>query len=371
MKVAIDTGPLTSGDKIRGVGFYTRHLIEEIERDARRDKNFEFESLDLDTIKKRASQFDVIHVPYFNPHFLTIPKSGKAKIIVTIHDTISLLYPKHYPPGVRGRIRFLKQKARLRHVDAVITDSESSKKDIVRFLGIPQKKVFSIHLAPAKHFRKLKIGDWRLEIRKKFKLPNRFVLYVGDINYNKNIPTLLEACNLANIPLVIVGKQAKEVDIFDTDIHHLGGPRDWIRYLFGKPHPEVAHYKEILSLFRKSKDSLRLGFVSDRDLVKIYNLATVYCQPSYAEGFGLPVLEAMACGVAVVASRCQCLVEIAEGSALFADPNDPIDFVNKIRRIIKNSSLKNKLIKNGLENVKKYSWEKTARETIEIYKSVL
>ena len=147
-------------------------------------------------------------------------------------------------------------------------------------------------------------------MQKKYGLPDSFALYVGDVNYNKNIPGLIEMCKHINIPLVIVGKQAKDIE--NQNLNHL----------------ELTHLKGL-----DWSNVTRLGFVPDNDLAEIYNLADVYIQPSFYEGFALPVLEAKACGTWVIATRIQTHVEI-------------------------------------LETKRDYSWEKAAKETLEVYKNV-
>jgi len=269
---------------------------------------------------------------------------------------------------LKGLLRFRRQKARLAKAAAVITDSETSKKDIVRFLGLPAEKVFPIHLAPAGRPETNLTESKKREVKTKYNLPDRFVLYVGDINYNKNIPTLINACKIADLPLVICGKQAQELEERGVDIRYLAGPRDWVRFVLGRPHPELAHYKTLLKEFKKNKDVHRLGFVSDEDIVAIFALASVYCQPSFYEGFGLPVLEAMAYGTPVVAAKTQALVEIAEGAALFADPKDPSGMANKLKEVVSKPQIARQLVEKGTKHLKNFSWDKTARKTLAVYK---
>ncbi len=363
MKVAIDSGPLRDGHSVRGVGVHTRELIRALGRKVNISA--------VDFSKADLSKYDILHYQFFNPFFLSFTDKGKTKKIVTIHDMIPLIYPEHYPPGIKGNSRFLLQKHLLKKVDAIVTISETSKKDICRFLGVHSNKVHVVYLAPRKIFKPVANRQSLIATKQKYALPERFVLYVGDINYNKNIPTMVEACKIAKIPLVICGKQALDIEGLGVgDIMALTGPRDWVRYLFGKPHPELAHYQDVLDKVKKYKDVIRLGFIPDADLVAIYNLASVYCQPSFYEGFGLPVLEAQASGCPVVASRIQVHMEIAENSALFADPKSALDFAKKISSVLKDENLKSKLVKEGLSNAKKYSWEKTAKLTLDVYRSI-
>ena len=336
MKIAIDTGPLKSGHKVRGVGFYTQNLIVAL---GNRVTAVDFREVDL-------AQYDLIHYPYFSPFQKTLPLRKPARSVVTVHDLIPLLYPKHYPPGLRGKVNFSWQKLLIKKVDHIIADSETSKKDIIKFFGVHPGKIVVVRLAPGEMFKKL-------VVKKHYKLPKRFVLYVGDVDYNKNIPGLIKAVKILDIPLVMVGKQAGEIENQDL------------------AHPELMHLKEILPDFKNNPKVIRLGFVSDEDLVAIYNLATAYCQPSFCEGFGLPVLQAMACGTPVVAAKTPALMEIGESACLYADPQDPKDMAQKIKRVLDNPSLQKDLSQKGLKQVKKFSWTKTAQETYKVYEKAL
>lgn len=361
MKVAIDTGPLTSGHSVRGIGRYTKELLS-----ALKTKGVDVSRADL-------SEYDVVHFTSFKPFEISLPfkKPKNTKFVLTMYDLVPLIYPDRYPAGIRGKIKFLINKYLIkRNVDLIITISETSKKDICKFLGIEPKKIKVIYLAPGSVFKKLKIKNLELKIAKQYALPDRFALYVGDVNYNKNIPTLVKACAKLKLPLVICGKQAADVEVLSMDIANLKGPRDWLRYLFGKPHPEIAHYRELSSDFKRNKNIIRLGYVPDSDLVAIYNLASVYVQPSFYEGFGLPVLEAIACQTPVVASKTQALVEIAQAAAVFFDPKDNKDLAKKIKKILEDKTLRSQLRSAGLKVVKNYSWKKTADETLRSYEEI-
>jgi len=233
-------------------------------------------------------------------------------------------------------------------------------------LKVKPDKVYVSYLAPKKVFSR-QLRKKLPSIQKKYNLPNKFVLYVGDINYNKNIPTLIKACKIANLPLVICGKQALEIEKMGVGLELLSGPRDWFRFLFNIPHPELAHFRNIKDHF-KGKMVKRLGFVPDEDLSAIYSLATVYCQPSFAEGFGLPTIEAMASGVTVVASKIPPHLEVVKGAALYFSPRSPVELAKKLKGIVGSKKLRGELIKKGAKRAKLFSWEKTAKETIALYK---
>lgn len=339
MKIAVDTKPLKIGHKVRGIGVYTRSL--------------------MDALKKKGgvkivspeSEHDVLHVPYFDLFFDTL-RIGKKPTVVTVYDTIPLIYPEHYPAGIKGKINFFKQKRKLKDTAAIITISETSKKDIVRFLDVPGEKIYVTHLAPGNIFRKLEDGNWKMEITKRYGLPERFVLYVGDVNYNKNVLGLVRACEKISIPVVIVGKQAAEKD-------------------FDRTHIENWPLVQLIEEYADAPDVIRLGFVSEEELIKIYNLASVYSQPSLYEGFGLPVLEAMVCGVPVVAAKTQALVEVGEDAAVFVDPEDPSDIARGLKKVLEDESLHRDLSKKGIERARRFSWERVADETIRVYKEVV
>lgn len=336
LKVFFDTNSLNKGHAVRGIGYYVRNL----EKYLKNCKDIELVGSEIEA--------DIVHYPYFDLFFNTLKVSSKPTV-VTIFDTIPLIFPKNYPSGIKGKINLLKQKHELKKVDAVITISETSKKDIVRFLDVPEEKIYPIYLAPEEKFKKLKHGNWKIEIRKKYTLPEKFVLYVGDVNYNKNVCALADACVNLKIPLVIVGKQAIEIN-------------------FNRNHIENREWAKLIDKYGENEFILRIGYVESDDLVKIYNLATVYCQPSLYEGFGLPVLEAQACGVPVVAYKTQVLVEIAGDSCLFV--KDSSELKEKIELLYNSSKTRDKLVINGLDNVKIYTWKNTFENTLIVYKKI-
>ena len=345
LKVFIDQVPLRSGHAARGIGSYIRNLVDAL------NKGKEVK------LVGNIGDADLVHYPYFDLFFLTLPLSKPKSTVVTIHDVIPLIYPEHYKQGIKGWLKFQMQKRSLKNVDAIITDSETSKKDILRFLDVPQDKIHIIHLAPSPSFKKIAQKNSVLpRTVEKYNLPEKFILYVGDVNYNKNIPGLLHAFKIlsnhptiqsSNLKLVLVGGAFQNKTLTETQ-----------------------NIFELINRLKLEDKVIITGFVPGQDLVCLYNLATVYCQPSFYEGFGLPVLEAMKCGCPVVAGKTQSLVEIAEGAALFVNPKDPNNISDGLLKVLSDQTTKTILIKQGIVHVKKFSWEKTAQETIDVYKKI-
>ncbi|MCL4382898.1 MAG: glycosyltransferase family 4 protein [Patescibacteria group bacterium] len=350
MKIAIDITPLKEErvlwHRVRGTGFYIENLKKSLETYFPQNQYLFF------TRKEKLPQdVDLIHYPYFEPFFLSLPIFKGKKTVVTVHDLTPLVFPQYFPSGIRGRLKWGVQKCLLKKAEAIITDSENSKQDIVRLTGFPKEKVHVVYLAPAAEFRQIKDTLLLDRIREKYKLPKEFVLYVGDVTWNKNLPRLLEAVKTLDFPLVLVGK-ALTADNYDKD-------NVWNQDLV-----------KVQTLAKNNTRILRLGFVPTEDLVVLYNLATVFVMPSIYEGFGLPVLEAMACGTPVVASKTSSLPEICGEAAILVDPYDRENLAKAIEKVVKDTKERNLLVEKGLIQASKFSWEKTTKETMRIYKKI-
>ena len=354
ISVAIDISPLKNANRFRGVGFYTKNLVDNLQELIKKDKKysqFKITLIDEQFNNSAIQQFSLLHYPYFDIFFPTLPKKIKPTV-VTVHDLTPLVFPKHHPAGIRGKINWTKQKKRLQQVEAIITDSQNSKEDIIGLVGYPAEQVFVVHLGVGKNFRKIKSGKTKLAIKNKYCLPERFIFYVGDVNWNKNIPGLVKACRRAGVPLVIAGKQAISQD-YDRD------------------HPENQDLVWLQKEAQKDSNVRLLGFVADEDLPVLYNLATVYCQPSFYEGFGMTVVEAMACGCPVISSNQGSLPEIGGQAVLYFDPHQDGSLVQALETILEDGDLALELSKRGLLQAKKFSWSKCARETLMVYREIL
>lgn len=336
MHIAIHTGPLTSAHSKRGIGLYTKELVEALEehQPAHTYSHFSRSSGIL-------TDADVIHYPFFDPFFLTLPWKSPKPTVVTCHDLIPIVFADHFPRGIRGEFKWQVQKNSLKRIaDSIITDSQSSKNDIARILGYPSDHIYSIPLAARPVFQPVKDKKVLSDMKKKYKLNNKFILYVGDVNWNKNIPGLMRAFDLyaktySDVQLVCIGKAFIEHQV------------------------------------KKAANVTMPGFVSDEDLAGLYSLAQVLVYPSFAEGFGFPVLEAMACGSPVVTSDAPGLLEIA-GPAITVDPHKPEDIRRGIDVVLSfSSSRRNEMIQKGFAWAKKFTWEKVAKDTVRVYEEII
>lgn len=352
MKIGINSLPLKNSHKYRGIGYYTSNLIDFLKKDE------DVQIVEF-TNSSKIEKVDLVHYPWFDFYIHSLPIKKTFKTIVTIHDVIPLKFPSHYPLGFRGRVNYILQRIALKNVKAVITDSISSKKDIINFLKLNEEKIFPIPLAVGGEFKIL--TDTKLiHARNKFHLPNQFLLYVGDANKIKNIPFLIEGFykllqKIPELKLVLVGGVfLKNVDDID--------------------HPELESLKKVNRLIKElnlENKITRVGYITNEELVAFYNLATVYIQPSLYEGFGLPVLQAFSCGTPVISSNGGSLPEVGGDAALYFDPSNMSQFINITEEVLTNKSLQNKLSTLSFKRAEKFSWKKVIEQTKNVYQKVL
>lgn len=343
MRVAIVAPPIL-GHMYRGTGMYTRRLSDALSAEDHDVKLVEYGS--------DVAGFDIVHYPYFDLFFRTLPIRKGKPTVVTVHDLIPLKFPSYFPPGIRGAVKWQIQKFSLAGSSAVITDSEASKEDIIKFTRISSSRIFVIPLGVGKEFRVMKDGKAISQTLAKLNLPKRFVLCVGDVNYNKNIDGLLHAFSL-----LVKKTPALSLILLGSGFVEPSGPLEKL----------LAKVKE-----RGLADQIhRLGYVDLADLVAVYNAAKVYVQPSHAEGFGLPVLEAMASGTPVAAASRSSIPEIVKDAGVYFNPSDPVEMADTIQNILDTAALRRTLREKGLKRAKLYTWEKAAQQTLDVYKKVL
>jgi glycosyltransferase involved in cell wall biosynthesis len=343
MKVCIDTTPLQSGHAIRGIGMYTKQLLTALR------ENTQVEVL---TDESGPAIADLIHYPYFDLFFDTLPLTFSKRAVVTIHDVIPLEFKEYYKPGIKGALRFEKQKLASRFAQAILTDSLYSKQKIHELLGTPLNKITVIYLAANPQLQPQPQANIAA-VRQKYKLPETYCLYVGDINYNKNIPQLIKALKYLpeEITLVCVGKNFIE-----------------------QPIPE---WQWIASQLEMSQVHDRVQFITDiptdavDEIASLYSGAVCYVQPSLSEGFGLPVLEALQCNCPVVSSNRGSLPEVGGDVARYVEPVAE-DLAKGILQIFNlKSAERATLQQRGRDWAQHFSWRKTAEETVAVYKKIL
>ena len=269
-----------------------------------------------------------------------------TKKIVTIHDVIPYVYP-----NTSTRLDWLIYRYWLplavRRLDAVITDSQQSKADIAQYLPLPMEKITVIPCAANRHYRPLDIVDVQ-PVLTRHGIAGPYILYVGSIAARKNLPRLLEAYAQVrqwstHWRLVIVGaRQWKSSPVYET-----------------------------VQRLNLGEHVYFTGYVEEADLPALYNGADLFVFPSLYEGFGLPVLEALACGTPVVTSKSSSLPEVAGDAALLVDPYNVEDIAHAMRRILADQALAQDLRARGLKRAAQFSWERTARETLAVYEQVL
>ena len=346
--VLFETSVLSGGHSARGIGAYARLLTEELKN------NSDINLIKSSTLEKNQKiNVDITHYPFFDLFFDTLPISPFKKVVVTIHDVIPLVFPKLYEPGIKGKIKFEKQKLALKSVNAVITDSQASKKDIIQHLGVPEEKVHVIYLAANIVFEK-KDDKFIRKVLRKYKLPKKYLLYVGDINYNKNIPQLIKMMKFVedkSIKLVCIGRNFTPQEIpewkwIETQLA-LSDVEDRVIFLNNVPTEPVD------------------------ELAAIYSGALIYVQPSLYEGFGLPVLEAMQCETPIVCSENSSLIEVGGEHVIFTEATAE-SMAQKVIDILKWSKTKRlKWIRDAYKWSQTFSWRKTAEETVDVYKQIM
>ena len=287
----------------------------------------------------RVWSADVLHVTYIAPFFSTTP------IVTSVHDVSHRVFPEFF--SLRDRLLFATLlPLSLRRSDAILTLSEFSKNEIWKEYPNFRKKIYAIPLAAKPLFSNLNKAEIDKDLLKKFNINDRFILAVGNLQPRKNLSRLIKAFasldKELDVQLVIVGKaqwQASRI------------------------------YEQVIDL-KLEEQVIFTGYVSDNELLHLYNAASVFVYPSLYEGFGLPILEAMACGTPVIASNTTSLPEVTKDAALLINPQNEWAIREAINKVLKFPQLAESLSQKGLFNAENFSWKKTAEATARVYHSV-
>jgi glycosyltransferase involved in cell wall biosynthesis len=294
----------------------------------------------------RALGLDLAHVPYFaSPLLPALPT------IVTIHDLIPIVLPA-YRARVLVRLYTGLAVAAARRAQLILTDSESSRRDILARLGVPAGRVWVIYLAPGPGYLPV-TNQARLEMtRSKYHLPERFILYLGGFDRRKNVHGLLQAYKSASgvlgqeYSLVLAGRLPTEESAVFPNL------------------------KRAIAELQMGETILPIGWVAEEDKPALYTLASLFVYPSLYEGFGLPVLEAMACGTPVVSSRAASLPELVGEAGLLVAPAEVMQIAQAMVSVLSDETLRLELRAKGLAQAQKFSWQKTAQQTLAAYREV-
>ena len=298
-------------------------------------------------LKRNCFNFDLLHS--LNSE---LPLYGNIKTVVTIHDLKYIKYPYFFNKLSIIKSRYLKytMKKGAEKANKIIAISRSTKKDIIRLLGIEKDKITVIYEASNLGMYSRTNDDiLNSDILKKYSIQKPYFLYVGEKRSHKNLEGLIKAFAIfkekydnRNSSLVIVGKKYSGYKEYMTRAINLG----------------VA------------KNIIFTGFIFDEHLKALYSEAEILLLVSFYEGFGIPILEAMECGIPVITSNISSMPEVAGEAALLVDPNNIQEIVEKMNNIVNSKTLRKQLIESGLKRVKRFSWITTARQTLKVYKEI-
>ncbi|WP_447950944.1 glycosyltransferase family 4 protein [Chryseobacterium koreense] len=263
------------------------------------------------------------------------------KKIVTIHDLIFLRFPNYYSFFDR-KIHFWKFKRATEQADLIIAISEQTRKDIIQFLKVPESKIEVVYQGCHQAFKEYIFPEFLEQTKMRFNLPEKFILNVGTIEERKNLLGIVKALKDTDIPLVVVGRKTK-------------------------------YYSRVRSFIDKNNlknQVLFLENVSMHELAAIYRLADIFVYPSFFEGFGIPVIEALFSGTPVITSNVSCLPEAGGKDSVYINPENVDDIRAKILFLWNNESERKRRARMGLEYVQKFTDENIAKEMMKIYQKV-
>ncbi len=285
---------------------------------------------------------DVLHSPDFIP-----PGKTRCPSVITVHDLAFLLYPRFLTPESARYYGQVDPAAR--RANHIIAVSQSTKRDVVRLLGVPEEKLSVIYEAAHPLFRPIDRALARQFIAEKYGVTDDYILFVSTVEPRKNLPTLLQALGKLralykpSIKLLVAGQQG------------------WL----------TEQVDETVDKYKLRDQVCFLGGVANEELVYLYNGARVFALPSFYEGFGLPPLEAMACGTPVVVSNTSSLPEVVGDAGQLLDPNDVEAWSVTLARVLSDEALATEMREKGLRRAGLYSWQRAARDTLGVYRKVV
>jgi glycosyltransferase involved in cell wall biosynthesis len=354
-----------------GIGTYIRNLLRQL---ARQDHDSEFVVLcrpedrsplgslgeNFRAVAETSGNYSIaeqLRIPvalkregvtlFHAPHYV-LPPLVSCRSVVTIHDCIHLMFPQYLPNRIALNYARTSMALAARRATRVLTVSESSKRDIVRFFGTAADKIDVIYNAYDERFAVEPREEDVIRVRERYQLHDEFVLYAGNVKPHKNLERLIEAFHLVrsrgldHLKLVMIGDEISKYAALRRAVHR-NQLHQYVRFL---------------------------GYMPEETLAVLYRLAGVFVFPSLYEGFGLPPLEAMASGTPVVTSNVSSLPEVAGDAAVLVDPYDPQAIGDGIYRVLTDEHLRRDLRKKGIARAHQFSWEASVRRVREIYDEV-
>ncbi|AEB76986.1 glycosyltransferase family 4 protein [Clostridium botulinum] len=288
------------------------------------------------------NEIDIYHVPQ---NGIGIDINIKCKKVITVHDLIPYIMPETVGKGYL--LKFLKEiPSIIQNADGILTVSEYSKKDILKFFPIDPNRIFVTPLAADKIYKPLEKGICKSLLKEKYNINNPFILYLGGFSARKNVSALINSFLKVHSSLHT-----------DYNLVIVGAQKDLGEYLSNK-------YSNLRSKI------IFTGFIPQEELPIFYNSCDVFVYPSLYEGFGLPPLEAMSCGTPVITSNTTSIPEVVGDSGLLINPYDEDELTTCLEKLLNNESLRKSLSIKSLKQSSKFSWYKTATKTFESYKTI-
>ncbi len=379
MRIGIDVRPITTAGLGRGLGIYTANLVKSLLKIDQKNNYSLFlarnqvldnvltdlpSSRNVNIVRLKRPTRNIFfwdqllwwallereRIDLFHSTVYGVPLICPCKRVFTIHDLTPLIFPeffKKFRHQAVYRFNFFTGK----YADRIITASHNSKQDIIHYLKISESNISVIFDGVGAQYQRLQDSKVIENIKIRYHITGKFLLYVGGFDANKNLPTLVEAFRL------LQEKRPSNEDLLLVFVGNLT--------------PAAVSLREFIRTLGIEQQVIFTGFVSEEDLIGLYSAAEVFLFPSLYEGFGLPPLEAMACGTPVITSNASSLPEVVGDAAIQVDPHSSQAFSQKMFEVFTNDRLRQELSRKGLERAKLFSWEQTARKTLQAYENVL
>ncbi len=299
-------------------------------------------------------QVELLHVPYWGSALVR-----RVPTVVTVHDLIPMLLLAYRGgPLVRTYTRLVAEGAR--RAEMVLTDSQASRRDIRRYLKVPRERVRAVPLAVDGMYHPVSDAERLTYVREKYRLPARFFLYLGGFDQRKNVTTLIQAYATLVLALAEKGEDEQGGDEGNVSLVVAGRlPTRDTRFF---PDP-----RRIVQAFGIEEHVHFIGWVDEEDKPVLYTLAEALVFPSLYEGFGLPVLEAMACGTPVIAANAASLPELVGDAGLLVAPRDVEGLAEAMMKILEDTDLRRDLSQKARQKALRFTWEEVARATLDAY----